>query len=46
MVMNLNFNLKATVKPLKHFKQETDMTGFLVLKDYCDSFVEDYLEGQ
>lgn len=45
MLMNLNLNLKAIEKPLKHVKQETDMTVFIVLKDLYDRFVEDPLQG-
>lgn len=44
MLMNLDVNFKATVKPLKHVKQETGMTGFIMFKDHNDSCVEDCLE--
>lgn len=42
---SLNFNLKALERQLKHFKQETGITGFIALKDHYDSFVEDHLQG-
>lgn len=45
MLKSLHFNPEVIEKPLKHFKQGTDMSGFTVVKGHYDSFMEDHLEG-